>query len=426
MIIPACNLSSVKRIKASRPFSIEPPIRPDSAPSQVVPDGSETHPPTEPQADNPQTLISQGWDLFKALKPIDAKDKQAAVRLLNTLRCLLPTLPPSGLLASLLLTQAYRFIKEIPLAASIIWENRQIRFRPEDFERYDYVDPKGRPQQLPSLVEKITRASISIALADDPDPDVRQEKLAWARSMIEAHAARYHDNLWITLDRVKLAIHTGEKIDEAKTLMQTLLHKKPRDFWVWDTTAKLVTDPDMIIACLCRALACPGAKPEFLVNVRTQLARELYKLGLIPEVKCEIEQVVAIRENLGWAIPPAILAFRSKADYQSANCPASNDSLYATYIPKTKDILSLSAMQPRQHPRRPQAEVNTTTGDKCEFSGIVKLHAKGFAFVGDVFISPTLVAANSLNHGDKIAGKAIMAQKEGKAESGWKAVALHK
>jgi hypothetical protein len=378
-----------------------------------------------------QALLSRGWDIYKemrkiphqkpATQPADAGHARQLVAELGN--SIMPDLPRPDLLFSMLLVELNRLSAIVPDAAGILFtKNINLAFRPDDFRRYTPDNPQIKGE-LPSIVERTLKHCYLYAEACanrfNGQAETADEPIKWVLGLIDTYCHHFPDNIWLPYYRAKLLIHAGRRTEAQAGLMQTL-RRKSRDFWAWSAMAETYEDPDMRMACLCRALTCPGAKPEFLVKVRTQLARDLFKQGHLPEAKCEIEQVVAIRERCQWNVPPAMLAFRKRTDYQAATGPADNNALYEQYAARTPTIL------PQQRPRPPApAQLEAKPGTERNITGTLRLSPAGFAFADNAFISPDLVRAHQLKDGARVSGKALYCQKPKSDQYGWKAVSLH-
>lgn len=110
------------------------------------------------------------------------------------------------------------------------------------------------------------------------------------------------DVLWLDWDRVKLLKRLGKHVEAVK-ILASVLKVKRNEFWVWQEAGRLYTQeqPDLARACYCRALECK-AKPEFTVNVHTELALLLAEQGDTNWAIAEILAVLDIRQKQNWKI----------------------------------------------------------------------------------------------------------------------------
>lgn len=142
------------------------------------------------------------------------------------------------------------------------------------------------------------------------------------------------DVLWLDWDRVKLLKNLG-KHTEAAQVLASVLKAKRNEFWVWQEAGRLYTQeqPDLARACYCRALECK-AKPEFTVNVHTELALLLAEQGDTNWAIAEILAVLDIRQKQNWKIGEDLQKIMSESWYNPMVELPNRVSLYAQYSPE--------------------------------------------------------------------------------------------
>lgn len=117
---------------------------------------------------------------------------------------------------------------------------------------------------------------------------------------------------------------------------------KKDEFWVWDMLSELVSDEEMRLSCLCRAMMSK-VEDKYLVNVKEKLAEHLIKRKLYKEAKIEISQIIKIREQNGWSIPETVKRMTSESWYKGTkiNMNESNRRFYAENARGAEEILFL-------------------------------------------------------------------------------------
>jgi len=261
--------------------------------------------------------------------------------------------------------------------------------------------------------------------------------------------------------------------DEQKALESLLpfAREKNSEFWVWSLLSEIVSDNDLQLACLSKALSC-NADPEYVVKVRETLASKLIDIDLLQEAKTEIEQVLKIREHKDWKKSESLKNWINSEWYPKTEVKKSNAEFYEQWTPKTEELL-YHDIEPVQvivdyvnEEKRIlnfiDEERNTgffsfgnkldevSTGDLLNirfrdkdgdyhaiytaekipnaanssllksFSGECKIiTGKNFGFVEDIFIVPELVDIHGLINGQHITGKAMPSYDEKKNQWGW-------
>lgn len=164
-------------------------------------------------------------------------------------------------------------------------------------------------------------------------PEDLEHIVAWLENT--RPVAENDDALWLDWDRVKL-LKRLDKHAEAAKVLASVLKAKRNEFWVWQEAGRLYTheQPDLARACYCCALECK-AKPEFTVNVHTELALLLAEQGDTAWAIAEILAVLDIRQKQNWKIGEDLQKIMSESWYN----PAATDlpdraERYALYAPE--------------------------------------------------------------------------------------------
>lgn len=101
----------------------------------------------------------------------------------------------------------------------------------------------------------------------------------------------------------KLLIATGASRDETLKVLVPFARKKSTEFWVWQLLGEVYNDDsEMQLACLLRAVHCK-TKEEFLVKVRTKLARLYITQEKYGYARYQIERVCKCYSLNGWNLP---------------------------------------------------------------------------------------------------------------------------
>jgi hypothetical protein len=135
-------------------------------------------------------------------------------------------------------------------------------------------------------------------------PDAAQEDIDLALEWIDRvrPVAEGNDALWLDWDRVYL-LRRVHRHAEAAGVLGPVIKAKRNEFWVWAEAARLYSEeqPDLALACACRALEC-GSDPKFTVKVHRELAQMLADRGEFAQASSELASVIALRQEQGWGI----------------------------------------------------------------------------------------------------------------------------
>ena len=135
-------------------------------------------------------------------------------------------------------------------------------------------------------------------------PDAAPEDIDLALEWIDRvrPVAEGDDALWLDWDRVYL-LRRAHRHAEAAGVLGPVIKAKRNEFWVWAEAARLYLEeqPDLALACACRALEC-GSDPKFSVNVHRELAQMLAGRGEFAQASSELTSEITIRQEQGWGI----------------------------------------------------------------------------------------------------------------------------
>lgn len=134
--------------------------------------------------------------------------------------------------------------------------------------------------------------------------DTVQRAVQWLERVRQK--AKGDDRLWLDWDRALMLRALGEHAAAAEAL-GGVLKVKQNEFWVWAEAGRAYRNdqPDLALACFCRALSCPS-KEGFKVNVHVELAELLAGQGDHAQASREIAIAISVRERKGWNIPVAL------------------------------------------------------------------------------------------------------------------------
>lgn len=172
-------------------------------------------------------------------------------------------------------------------------------------------------------------------------PDASPEDVGLALDWVDRirPLAEGDDALWLNWDKVFL-LRRVHRHAEAAEILGSVLKAKRNEFWVWAEAARLYVEdqPDLALACACRALEC-GAEPKFTVNVHRELAQMLAERGDYSQASSEIATSIRIREEQGWGIDKELQALISSAWYDPSVPPGENPRDF--YAHHSQDALIL-------------------------------------------------------------------------------------
>jgi len=284
----------------------------------------------------PDNHTSYGWDLFKATRLVfeQATEEQFPPRRVAEVKqnlnayMHLDAEKPS-LLHSLMLQQAMRLVSGDHLKAMVfarMWGLENLR--PEDFERYVTDDGKT----LPSLAEKVVQQASKEAAAGH-----QRNHINYILPFVEKTMDQFPDNVWLKLNKVKLLRELGRN-DEARALALEFARAKANEYWAWDLLGDLQVEPDLRLACYCKALLC-SQDDNFVSNLRLKLAKLLAEAGHPSEAKGEAQRVIEHKQSSGHKLPAEIQQFTQDPWYADTVPTNPKPAFYARFAPQTEELL---------------------------------------------------------------------------------------
>jgi tetratricopeptide (TPR) repeat protein len=227
-------------------------------------------------------------------RPLTARDIDPLMALLQEYRDLQPRIP--DLACSVILGQVAKVGQHLSKFPGIIhWVGIE-GLRSEDWQPNEF---EGKT--LPSLATNIAR-TLCKWVRGRPDASKRQKGLALEWAERARKTARGDDALWLDWDLAILLRQMGDSQRAAK-LLADVIKAKRNDFWVWAEAGRLYQSeqPELSLACFCRALECP-AEPKFLVRAHRELAGLLAEQEEYAQASQEVAITIDIRQTEGWPV----------------------------------------------------------------------------------------------------------------------------
>lgn len=214
-------------------------------------------------------------------------------------------------------------IKIVPFAK--MWDLDT--FRREDHERFCTDGGKI----LPALSESFVNLVAKQAAANESLQDIN-----FVLPQLEAISARFPDNPWLKMNRVKL-LDRMDRGDDARALAVEFVRAKSREFWAWDLLGDLLQDAATKLACYAKALLCSNSD-EFIGKVRLKFAESI--AGEHPAAaRAEVERVISTSQKAGYRIPPEAEELTHRGWYLSATPQAVGPSFYEKFTQPADDYL---------------------------------------------------------------------------------------
>lgn len=188
----------------------------------------------------------------------------------------------------------------------------------EDWQ-YSQRDENRFPPIALGLARGLARWVKATAEATPEDINLALEWISRIRPVAEGD-----DALWLDWDKVSL-LRRIDQHEEAARILGSVIKAKRSEFWVWAEAARLYAEdqPDLALACACRALEC-GSDPKFTVNVHRELAQMLAERGEFSQASCELVTALNIRQEQGWGIDKELQELISSSWYDPSASDAEN------------------------------------------------------------------------------------------------------
>ena len=258
--------------------------------------------------------------------PVAAGDVERLMARMEEYRGLDPRLPE--LTCSNMLRQIVKVASHLPKFPGLIYWVGIDRLRAEDW--------------LPNEFEGKTSASLAMKIAralckwvnSHPQASKKQMGLAleWAERVKKT--TRSEDVIWLDWDMAILLRQRGE-FHRAAEILADVIKSKRNEFWVWSEAGRLYQSeqPDLALACFCRALEC-SAEPKFLVRTHRELAELLAHQEEYSQASREVAITVEIRQTQGWPVGTEMEALIAKSWYDPlANGAQDPKEFYAKHSP---------------------------------------------------------------------------------------------
>lgn len=350
----------------------------------------------------------------------------------------------------------------------------------ENFREEDYQKEKlENGREMMAIVEQAYIAYAKHLLPKQNfDGEVSFNKemaLAFLPKLTEIEE-KYPDYQYPAYFIAKLLLAVGDSEHMLEHLLP-FAKKKRNDFWVWEVLAEAFkNDNNKVFACYCKALSCKSPE-EMLVNLRQKMAKRLFEINRFDEAKTEIYLLVTARNSKGYKIPNEVLNWQSQEWFAKAKAQRSNLEFYRKLIPEAESLLFSDVPEEKiivdfvnsdkkmlnfiaseekfgfLKYERFLREVKVGDILKVRFQGgsnegmhqlytCIKIEddnfkshflkdvegnvripkGKPFAFLGDIFIHPSLVTKLKLVDGMPFKGKAIKSYNKEKKQWTWKLV----
>lgn len=123
-------------------------------------------------------------------------------------------------------------------------------------------------------------------------------------------------------------------------ILASVIKAKRSEFWVWAEAGRLYRSeqPDLALACFCRALECQ-AEPKFMGRTHRDLAELLAEQGDYAQASREVSVALEIRQAQGWRLSPEMQELMNSPWYD----PAATGSMAAKdfYAAHSSEALAL-------------------------------------------------------------------------------------
>lgn len=342
---------------------------------------------------------------------------------------------------------------------------------PNDFTPY-----QGEEYESPSQIIKQARMVSKGWLIHHKVWDLSLPSLTSFINFAEKRA-QDHNKTWLHYDYVKCLIG-AKNYEAARDIVLPIVRKKTSEFWAWGALAStyIENDPRKAITCYCKGLG-ESKDPKYSVKMRGGLAQLLARQGQCSEASALLCSIAEIYGNEGWTLNPEyedMMAqpwFDSAAgslinlnSYFSEHGTCADELLYDEIQDATGVVLSLHRSGKGFNVYLSQSQklsvrkgvfagkglpdtgdwVTITfarTGEDTEVLkaiptapisligvetevGELRESSKGFAFVGDTFVSPDLVVQEW--SGAEVEVMKVWDINPKKKEMAWKAIKIKK
>lgn len=198
----------------------------------------------------------------------------------------------------------------------------------------DWCRQVSGENQFDSLAEQTIRG-IAKTFEDEEDRDAA----TITAEFLLSNVAKYPDQEWFEYYAGQALLWLGRP-DEARKRLLPVLRAKSSEFWAWHVLARTFSPGDKHrLPCLCKALACPVKGPEFLLNVRVDMAEELASSGYHDLARQELQCVVDTRQAHGWPVRGRLQKLLAASWFATAS-PREDRDAYAKWAEDAQEALT--------------------------------------------------------------------------------------
>jgi len=187
----------------------------------------------------------------------------------------------------------------------------------DGLRKEDWVAQQFNGHMVNSLAMKIAK---SLYKWVEAHPDAKEEFVHIALEWVERIRGAENDghHIWFCWYAVKL-LHRLHEFQRAAEILARVIKAKRNESWVWGEAGRLYQheQPDMALACFCRALECPSDE-EFLLPLHRELAKLLAEQENYAQASRELSIIIEIRGKKGWSLKSEEEALISRPWYAAA------------------------------------------------------------------------------------------------------------
>ena len=255
-------------------------------------------------------IVANIGDSLKNSKSIQPRYVNDLMGWMETYYHLKPEIP--GMACTSILTQLTKVGSHLPRFLGFINWIGPNGLRSEDWEPRQY-----QGKTYPSLAMNIARALCKWTKAH---PQANSKELVIAMEWAEkvAKITQGDDALWLNWDRALLFRQMGD-FQRAAEILASVIKAKRTEFWVWAEAGRLyrLDQPDLALACFCRALECQ-AEPKFMGRTHRDLAELLAEQGDHAQASQEVAFALDIHQAQGWRLSPEMQELMSSQWFDPA------------------------------------------------------------------------------------------------------------
>jgi hypothetical protein len=342
---------------------------------------------------------------------------------------------------------------------------------PNDFTPY-----QGEEYESPSQIIKQARMVSKGWLTHRKDWDLSLSSLTSFINFAE-NKAQDHDKTWLHYDYVKCLIG-AKNYEAARNIVLPIVRKKTSEFWAWGALAAtyMENDPKKAITCYCKGLG-ESKDPKYSVKMRGGLAQLLARQGQYSEASALLCSIADTYRNEGWALKPEYENMMAQAWFDASACGSINfDNFFSEHGNSSNELLydevtELTGVVSSLHRSgkgfnvyvSPNQKISVRKGvfsnkelpepgswvkaivaiieeeseviramptTSIELTGVetetgeLRIHPKGFAFVGDTFVPPDQVVLDW--NGRMVDVVKVWDINPKKKQNAWKAIKIKK